>query len=100
MKMRTTKTPEVMRPEKKGKPLGALSTVCPVPVCLLSDKDAAKFLGISRSLLRTYSDKGKLKAVRLPHPSGVGYFNRTLFDVEDLRRFVLNAKGEKEESQQ
>lgn len=72
------------------------SNVCPVPVCLLSDVDSAKFLGISRSLIREYADTGKLKVVRLPHPSGVGHVNRTLFDVQDLRRFVSKAKGETE----
>lgn len=67
--------------------------VAPVAVRLLSDKEAGAYLGISRSLIREYANRGKIRTVRLPHPSGIGYVNRLLFDVQDLDAFVENAKS-------
>lgn len=55
---------------------------------LLSDKQAAHYLGISRSLLRDYVSRGVLHRVLLPHPTGVGYVNRMLLDVRDLDSFI------------
>lgn len=59
---------------------------------LVSDREAAHLLGISRSVLREYLAHNIIHQVRLPHPSGVGFINRTLVSVTDLQAFVERCK--------
>jgi predicted DNA-binding transcriptional regulator AlpA len=64
---------------------------------LLSDKESARYLGISRSTLREYVNKGILHRVLLPHPSGIGYIHRMLIDISDLDAFIDSLKMKKME---
>ena len=51
---------------------------------LLAAKEAANYLSISRTLLYQWTDKGKIKSVRIN--------SRRLFDVNDLDNFVDELK--------
>ena len=59
---------------------------------LLSDREAADYLGVSRSLVREWLAEGRISRVLLPHPSGYGYVKRTLISREDLDSFIVSAK--------
>ena len=62
---------------------------------LLNDKQAAIYLGVSRSALRAFVANGNLPRVQLPSTDGrKGRAARVLrIDVEDLNRFVQKSKG-------
>lgn len=60
---------------------------------LLSDEQAASYLGCSRSLVRAYVARGVLKAVSLP-PAAAGNAKARLLriDVKDLDRLIDASK--------
>lgn len=55
---------------------------------LLDVKRAATYLSISETNLREYVKTGFLIPLKLPHPSGIGFLERTLFDIRRLDAFI------------
>jgi hypothetical protein len=74
---------------KKSDALVQLSTADRL---LLSVAEAAFVLNISKTLVRDYISAGLIPVVRLPHPSKIGFVNRVLIDLQDLKTFAAKWK--------
>ena len=55
---------------------------------LLDTQGAADYLGISKSMMRSYITNGVFELVRLPTPDGKGTVKKNLIRREDLDRWV------------
>lgn len=61
---------------------------------LLSDIQAASYLGVSRSAVRALVANGDLRRIVLPSTNGRGQAARLLrIDLKDLDRFIEKSKG-------
>ena len=81
-----------MRPEA---PKSANKALAGTPARrLLSDREAAQYIGSSRSYIRALVSNGVLRRVELPATNGDARAARMLrLDIRDLDRFVDSLKG-------
>ena len=65
-----------------------------LPARLLTDVEAARYIGASRSYVRALVSRGVVRRVELPPTDGTGGRARMLrIDVRDLDAFVERMKG-------
>jgi excisionase family DNA binding protein len=60
---------------------------------LLTDREAARYIGASRSYVRALIASGTLQPVRLPATNGGGPARLLRLDVRDLDRWIDALKG-------